>query len=473
MTIKASRREFLKRAASLSASGVATPLALNLAAIGQASAAAATGDDYKALVCVFLEGGNDHNNTVVPFDAASYGKYKTLRSGVAIPQSALLKLKPRAGAALPGGRDYALPSEMSGLAKLFNEDKKLAVLLNIGTLIQPTTKAQWLSQSVPLPPKLFSHNDQKSLWQSCSPEGASTGWAGRMGDFLADQNQQAVFTCINADRNVVFMTGNRVKAYRVGSKGAVNIKAINGKLGGSAVCSQVLTELITGGTRDYVNSFRDEYAIVTERSINAGKLFNAAIDKYPAQENPPEEYSKLDQQFEIVARAIKARGDLGVKRQVFFVQLGGFDTHDGLNQEHPELRGQVSRALERFYRATVEMGVADKVTTFTASDFGRSWGNDDGSDHGWGSHHFVLGGAVKGGQYLGKAPEIFTGTAAELKVGGADDVGYGRLLPSTSVEQLGATLAKWMGVSDADIATVFENINNWNASSRSLPIFLA
>ncbi len=443
------RREFLRRASALGLAGTAAPFALNLAALGEAAAQTA-GNDYKALVCVFLYGGNDYGNTLVPYDTANYGAYATIRGSIATPrdQLAATALTPRV--ALPDGRQMALAPQLGRLKSLFDVGR-LGIQLNVGTLIQPTTLAQYKAQSVPLPPKLFSHNDQQSVWQASSPEGAVTGWGGRMGDRFLAGNGNATFTCINASGNAVFMSGQQAVQYQVASNGAVAVNAVTKPLYGSQACADALRSLITAPRSHWMEQ---ELNRVVSRSISAQTIVAGALNSLPPLTTVFDPANNLAQQLQIVARLIGARTSLGVKRQVFFVSMGGFDLHDFLPNQHPGLLTAVNDALGAFYDATVELGIADAVTTFTASDFGRTLSsNGDGSDHGWGSHHFVMGGAVKGGRFWGQLPSV--------SVNGPDDVGQGRLLPTTAVDQLGATLAGWMGVSATELPTVLPQIGNY------------
>jgi uncharacterized protein (DUF1501 family) len=449
MTSNNSRREFLKRASAVSMTGVAAPWALNLAAMGEAAAAAAT--DYKALVCVFLYGGNDYANTVVPYDLASHTAYKNQRAAIAIARDTLggTVLNPTTG--LPGGRQYALAPELAPLIPVFDAGQ-MAVMLNVGTLVQPTTKLQFTNKSTPLPPKLFSHNDQQSVWQSSSPEGSTSGWGGRMGDLFAAGNGNATFTCVSVAGNAVYLSGQSAVQYQVTTNGSVPLSALKTPLFGSQACSDALKKLVTApGT----HLFEAEHARVMKRSIEADAELTSALAGTTALRTVFPTGNSLASQLAMVARMISARTALTAKRQVFFVSLGGFDTHDGILTEHPTLMATVGQALAAFQAATVELGVANSVTTFTASDFGRTLTTDgDGSDHGWGSMHFVLGGAVKGKAFYGAAPVIANN--------GPDDVGQGRLLPSMAVDQFGATLANWFGVSNTDAVSVLPNIGNYS-----------
>jgi uncharacterized protein (DUF1501 family) len=458
-TSRASRRAFLRQASSLSVAGIATPWALNLAALGEA--AAATAPDYKALVCVFLYGGNDYGNTLIPYDSTSYALYQAQRPTLAYARSALDATALNASVVPVDAnglvRQYALAPELAPLLPIFNAGR-MGALLNVGTLVQPTSKAQYLAKSVPLPPKLFSHNDQQSVWQSSAPEGATSGWGGRMGDLFMAGNGNATFTCVNVAGNAVYLSGRAAVQYQVSPSGSVPLNALKAPLFGSAAASNTLRALIT---QPRTHLLEAECTRVMQRSIDADAVLSAALASAPTISTVFPTANALADQLKMVARMVSVADSIGAKRQVFFVSLGGFDNHDGLLTVHPGLLTTVANALSAFYAATVELGVAAQVTSFTASDFGRTLaGNNDGSDHGWGSMHFMLGGAVKGQRYYGSPPAIANN--------GPDDVGQGRLLPTTSVDQFAATLGKWFGVSDADLLTVLPNLANYNASSRDL-----
>jgi uncharacterized protein (DUF1501 family) len=454
MTNDQSRRAFLKRSVALSAAGGATPFVMNLAAIGEA--AAATNTDYKALVCIFLLGGNDYANTVTPYDQASYNEYQRLRSVLAYGRDSLTPTLLNPTTALAGGRQYALGPAMSPLMPVFDAGK-LAVVLNVGTLVQPTTKAQYQARNAPLPPKLFSHNDQQSYWQSSSPEGATSGWGGRLGDLFQGGNGTGALTCINASGSAVYLSGRSAVQYAVSTNGPVALSA-NSSLFGSSAGSTALKSLMAGSRP---NLFENEHARVSRRSLDLAAQVTSALGGAPALTAEFPAGNTLADQLRVVARMISVSSELGAKRQVFFVSTGGFDTHDKLNAEHPVLLTRVSTAMRAFYDTTVQLGVADRVTAFTASDFGRTLvANTDGSDHGWGSMHFAMGGAVRGKQIYGTPPVVADN--------GPDDVGQGRLLPSISVDQYAATLASWFGVSAGDLPTVLPNIGNYDASTRNL-----
>ena len=447
------RREFLRRSLAMGVAGTAAPWALNLAAMGEAAAAAAP-TDYKAIVCVFLYGGNDYGNTLIPYDSSNYAAYQSIRGSIALAQDTLLPLAP---ANLPAGRQMAFAPQWGSIKSLFDAGKA-GVVLNVGTLIQPTTLAQYKAQSVPLPPKLFSHNDQQSVWQSSLPEGATTGWGGRMGDVFLSSNGASTFTCVNVSGNAVFMAGKAAVQYQVSPSGAVALAATKSSVYGSPACAAALRSVVTAS---HSHLFENEWSVVMNRAIDAEAKLSSALSSAPALGTSFDSANALAMQLKMVVRIIGARSQLAASRQVFFVSLGGFDNHDFLPQQHPGLLASVDSAMKSFFDATVEIGVQNSVTAFTASDFGRTLAsNGDGSDHGWGSHHVVVGGAVNGGR--------FHGTLPATAVNGPDDVGQGRLLPTTSVDQLGASLAQWFGVSAVELPTVFPNIGHFDTKALAL-----
>ena len=464
---KPSRRAFLRRSGQLALSGTALPFALNLAAMGEAAAFNAT--DYKALVCVFFYGGNDYANTVVTYDDPSYNLYNTIRGGgtgqtaggIALAKAALTPTLLNPTTALPGGRQYALHPSMTALAGLFNSGKA-AVQLNVGPLVVPLTRAQYSSAdrtTYPLPPKLFSHNDQQSVWQSSSPEGSTIGWGGNIGDLALSSNTTSTFTCINVTGNAVFLSGDQALSYQVSTGGAVAINGVKSNVYGSSAVRAAMTSLIQ---QPRTHTLENEYNKVTARAIGAESQITAALSGVTLATTFPA--GSLGDQLKMVARLIGARSSLGAKRQVFMVSIGGFDLHDNLIAQHPALLGSVSNALAAFYNATVELGVASKVTAFTASDFGRTLqSNGDGSDHGWGSHHFVVGGAVKGKAFYGTAPAVSIGSTSAPEDQG--HVGQGRLLPTTSVDQYAGTLAKWFGVADTEMNGILPNLRHFGAAA--------
>lgn len=502
--MNASRRVFLRQAGAMGVlTGSAAPLALNLLAAG--SAAAQTATDYKALVCLFFFGGNDAYNMVLPTDSASWAAYTATRNqapdsiallapGTAANGGATAGSPARLGGVLPiapanaQGRTFALHPLMGTLQSMFDSDKRLAIVPNIGPLVMPTTKAQYGQSSHPKPKSLFSHNDQQNTWQALAPEGATIGWGGRLGDLVASANTNSVFTSVSASGNSVWLAGQTVRQYQVGTNGAIRMGVdSSNRLYGSADVGAAL-QRIAAATRG-THLLEADIAAVGKRSIDAEALLRTALKAAsdPAFGTPPTSgnynantdpkllyanplaggtsFNALAQQFQVVARMIEAgmRGATGAGRQVFFVSMGGFDTHDFQNRNQADLLARIAHALRYFDTALGAIGARNLVTTFTASDFGRTFtSNGDGTDHGWGSHHFVMGGAVRGGDLYGSFPTLATKNTGNNNFdGSADQLGNGALLPTTSVDQLGATLGRWFGVSDSNLQTIFPNLANF------------
>lgn len=446
--IDASRRHFLRSASALSLAGSAAPFAINLAALSAASAQSAP--DYKALVCVFLYGANDAHNTIVPYDTTSYTGYATQRQDLAWAQAELLPLTPTTP--LPGGRQVALPTALSPLATLFDAGQ-CAVIANVGPLVKPTDRTSFMNQSVPLPPKLFSHNDQQSVWQASVPEGAKYGWGGRIGDLLASENTNQVFTCNSLSGTAVFLSGQVVQPFQLDpTQGSIAFNALNaGSLFGSAAAANALRSTLT---RTRTHLFENDVRAVNQRSIDSNTLLAAALAGAPALTTVFLTGNSLASQLAMVAKIVSVSDQLGAKRQVFLVSMGGFDTHSGQDVTHPTLLAQLAAAIDAFQKSMVELGSSQRVTLFTASDFGRTLTiNGDGTDHGWGGHHFVVGGAVRGKQVYGSYPDLTPGVST--------DAGNGRLIPTTAVEQYAATMASWMGVATTDLPLVLPNLGSF------------
>ncbi len=489
-----SRRDFLRRASALSAMGAVSPLAMNLAGIG--NAVAATAADYKALVCVYLTGGNDAYNTVLATDPASWGAYTQVRCqdpdpiglrepGVQALRDSTAPFSDQLGGALPiapmhnQGRSFALHPSMSGVRDLF-ESRRLAVVSNVGPLLRPTTKEDYDTRTALLPPRLFSHNDQQSVWQSLRGEGATAGWGGRLVEpFLAD-NGGSMFSSITMQGAAVWVNGVSLPSYQMAMTGPIRIGDADGLLFGSAVAQAKLEGIMRNARSTHVMAV--DHAALSVRSNDAERILRDAlpaagagpwgtpdvvpgtIDPLLAYTNPDNglvEQNSLAAQMQTVLRTIAARGALGIKRQVFFVNLDGFDTHNEHARKHASLVARLSHALAYLDTTLRAMGLADNVTAFTASDFGRGFAcNGDGTDHGWGGHHFVLGGAVRGGDVYGEFPSY--GVSDTLgNYSSEDQLANGVLLPKLSVDQYGATLAQWFGQSAADSEKMFPNLTNF------------
>ncbi len=417
--------------------------------------ASALPSDYKALVCLFLNGGNDANNLIIPSDTAGHAAYATARANLALPRSGLLALAPKTS----DGRSFSLHAALPELHTLFGSGQA-ALLANVGTLAYPTTKAQYTAGSVPLPRQLFSHSDQQVQWQSSVPDRPSTtGWGGRLADLVNafNTNSQISMSISLAGTNY-FQVGGAVSQYAVTTNGALVFSGSTSSATSTDGVRYSGQKTIFG--LNHPGLFDAAFAGISHSAIADADSLNVALTTAPtlATVFP---VSTAANQLKMVARLIGASTGLNLKRQVFFVQLGGWDTHAAqldnttpTSGAHAALLGQVSQAVNAFYNATVELGVANQVTLFTASDFGRTYrSNGDGSDHGWGSHHFVVGGAVKGTDIYGRMPT--------LTIGGPDDVSQGRWIPTTSVDEYAATLATWFGVSATDLPLVLPNIGRF------------
>jgi uncharacterized protein (DUF1501 family) len=439
-----SRRRFVQ---ALGAGGLVCALGRTSGTVWAQAAGTSGFSDYKALVCVFLFGGNDSWSMLVPRSGAEYNAYARSRQNLAIPQEQLLPVNALSGE----GVLYGLHPSMTGIASLF-ESARCAVVANVGPLIVPTTRAQYAAGSVPLPPQLFSHNDQQDQWHSLRGRSvAKSGWAGRVADALASQvpGQQLALN-VSLSGNTLFQAGTSATPYVMGPAGATTFNGL-GATGAGPARKAAFQNVVNAS---YGTVYERAYADVQKRAVLYAELVNDALAAAPPLSAPFPGNSPLATQLQTVARMIAVRERLGMSRQVFFVATGGFDTHDDQLADQPGLLGNVSASLEAFHQATVELGVASNVTTFTQSDFGRTLtSNGDGSDHAWGGVQLVLGDAVRGRTLYGRYPT--------LEIGGPEDVGGGRFIPAVSSDQYAATLAKWFGVAEAQLPTVAPSIGNF------------
>jgi uncharacterized protein (DUF1501 family) len=432
---------------------------------GGPSRAAAPQTDFKALVCLFLAGGNDANNLVVPTDATTYAQYAAGRGALALASGVALPITPKTSDGRTWGMHPALStnpnnSQGGGLKTMFDQGK-LAVLANVGTLAYPLTKAQYTSGSVPRPMQLFSHNDQQVEWQSSIPDKPfTTGWGGRLADLTnAFNTNNRISMSITLNGQNSFQVGRQVSQYAVGTTGAVGLTGSGTGTTVNGIRTAALNDALAAQN---ANLFETAFGGLTTGALtNSALLSSVVTGTSPFTTQFANVNSSLAQQLHMIARVVNAQQTLGLKRQIFFARVGGWDLHDaqvtaGATQQgaHANLLADVSRSLTAFYNALASIGADSQVTTFTASDFGRTYDtNGDGSDHGWGSHHFVLGGAVKGGDIYGRMPNF--------AINGPDDTGRGRWIPSTSVDEYSATLAKWFGVSATDLPIVLPNIGRF------------
>jgi len=439
-----SRRGFIR-------AGAATVGSVALRPFGGLPLLAQSGPGYRALVCVFLFGGNDSNNTVIPMDDASYQAYLSLRAGLALQSSDLTP-----AVTSVSGSPYAFHGKLAEVASLFGS-QELAVVANVGSLVQPLTRDQYQNQQAPVPLNLFSHSDQQLQWQTSLAQGHSpTGWAGRAADYIAGQG-------INSSNFPVFlsMAGNTLEGFGVETQPAaitpgqsLQLAGFNNSPESQARWNALNTLLTTDTGVSLVQAANKTMAI----SISDAKALEAALGKAtPLKTQFPK--SGLGAQLAQVAQMIQAASYLGMRRQIFFCSLGGFDTHTNELNTHNTLYPELSPALAAFYDATQEIGMAQNVTTFTESDFSRTFQptTGDGSDHAWGSHHLVLGGAVQGGRIFGKFPTF--------ELGGPDDADVrGRWIPTTSIDQYGATLCSWFGIPDGALPGIFPNLANFGTA---------
>ncbi|MFT3744074.1 MAG: DUF1501 domain-containing protein [Pyrinomonadaceae bacterium] len=438
-----SRRDFLKL--SLSAGMVA--------ALGNFTPTmAAAAGDYKALVCIFLFGGNDGHNTFIPMATNEYNAYLAKRGGLALTGNRLLPVTTTTGG------QYAFNYGLPEIQSLFQQGKA-AVLANTGILNQPTTKQQYQQNSVPLPTQLFSHSDQIVQMQAGVPNAsASSGWGGRIADVVQGNNANTTFpTSISFNGSSLYVAGLSVPATNLQPGNSLAQYAMGNGWPQAAVDARAAAQRNVAqlGSSNRMIAAADKIMNDTWKlnSILQGASGGNLVTVFPS--------NSLGSQLKEVARLISLRAQTGVGRQVFFCGLGGFDTHSGQDYQQWDLLRQVSLALKAFYDSTIEMGVADQVTSFTLSDFGRSLEpSGTGSDHGWGSHHLVVGGAVRGGQVYGSFPIMNQNDSAYNPDAFADSRGV--LLPTTSIAQYGATLAKWFGAADNQMSGLFPEIDNFS-----------
>ena len=456
---KLSRRNFLQRAAagSLALGGGLTSF------LSTTAARAANNDGYKAIVCLYLDGGLDNYDTILPYDRASYDGYAAIRQSLLSQYESaaggstrrfdrLLPLSPRNSADF-GGRAFAMTEEMAPLHSLFQREKA-SIIANVGPLIEPMNRSQFESGSRARPPRLFSHNDQKSAWLALAPEGAREGWGGRFCDaaLSANANTQPRFTAVSLTGNEVFLSGANTQQFTISTGTAETVREFNYRseaFTGNARLNPLVHQLI----EEHFRTDGAERANIYERDLASLRSSGiAASEAYrEAQLGAPDlgvtfENSRFGREMEAVARMISIHNAIGAQRQIFMVTLSGFDSHAGQATGLPRAQRQVAQAISSFQTAMERLGLENNVTLFTASDFGRTLSiNGDGSDHGWGGHQFVVGGAVNGGQIFGDIPPYTLDHDL--------DSGRGRLIPTTAVEQFAYPLGRWFGLSDAEIST--------------------
>lgn len=508
------------------ASSAAAPLLLNLAAIEQAAAqSAGASGGYRALVCVFLQGGNDSNNLLLATDQGSFNQYWAARTAGSDPIALMppgtapvaiggvspvtkrtisrtdmpehwggaLAITPATPQAVPAAnkttsgpetRTFALHPMLTGVQSLFVAGRAAAIA-NVGTLLAPLTKAQYQSPTpaAPVPQRLFSHSDQQSAWQSGQVAGAAIGWGGLMADTFGAANSAQTFQAITTAGNTAFLSGATTRSFRVNyasdkaTAQTITLAATKGRYNESDIfLDEFRANLVEAGLgAGQASDMMADYADAVSRSVGGASTYDAAlgatggpyatVPKPPAFTDPiggKTVANPLANQLEAVVQTAAAHAALGVNRQVFFVQLGGFDTHDGENPRQGLLMAQLDHALAYLDQALGAVGLGDQVTAFTASDFNRTFTtNGDGTDHAWGGHHLIVGGAVKGGDIYGTYPTLGVdkpASGATPAFSNPDAVGNA-FIPTTSVETYLATMAAWLGVTDAQMPGVFPRLS--------------
>ena len=423
---------------------------LALRPFGLLPAMAQSASNYRALVCVFMFGGNDSNNTVIPMDDTNFKAYTSIRGSLALTAA---ELTPTVYST--GNAPYAFHGKLPELASLFSS-KELAVVANVGSLVQPLTRAQYQAAQVPVPANLFSHSDQQAQWQTSVAQGnGATGWAGRVADYVEAQkmNSSTFPVFFSVAGNALLGAGATTQPVAVSPGGNLNLLGFNSSAASQARYNAVASLLTTDSGLSLAQAANSTLANSIDDATN---LSNALAKGTALKTTFPN--TTLGLQLQQVAQIIQVASYLGMNRQIFFCSAGGFDTHGGEMETHNALYPQVSQAIAAFYSATQELGMADSVTTFTESDFNRTFqpATTNGSDHAWGGHHMAIGGAVAGGQIYGAFPAF--------ELGGPNDTDTrGRWIPTTAIDQYGATLASWFGIPDSALSTIFPNFPNFGS----------
>jgi uncharacterized protein (DUF1501 family) len=408
-------------------------------------------DDYKALVCVFLFGGNDSFNLLVPTNNSEYNTYQSIRQTLAYEQDSLLSITPQ------NSQPYAvgIPEAASSIHSLF-ASQKLSFVANMGPLAQPVTKSMIVSDSAMLPPQLFSHNDQQSLWQSGNLNtGSASGWGGRIADLIGDTSDSLSMN-LSIFGNNLMQSGTIVQPFAVDAEGPESFLALDPDQNANATRIAAFEQMLANMGHPLSGSYTTQ---INSANANNQRLLDALATVSPTSVNYPN--SSLGGQLKMVANLIASQPSIGQQRQIFFVGMGGWDTHDAQAEVHPALIATLGDALAAFQQDLDERLLQDKVTTFTMSDFGRTLtSNGDGTDHGWGGHQMIMGGAVNGGNIFGTMPEI--------ELGSDDDLEDGRMIPTLSIDQFGSDISRWFGLSDNELNAIFPNRNRFDESALSM-----
>lgn len=461
------RRQFLGR----SAAGFAGAAAV-LGGLTASPALAANTQGYKAMVCIMLKGGLDHNDVILPKDQDSYDALREHRTalfngynfqdaGSSRNINNLLKLNP-SNAGQFGSREFGLAPEMSGLHDLF-EQGEAAIIGGVGPLIEPLTRDDFETERLPIPRRLFSHNDQQSTWMALGTEGTRSGWGGAFADAIvaADRASNPLYASITASSPDVFLAGQTTRAFKIPSSGSSltpDVVRQRWRLGygdDSDAAREAMMAYLQKQDFGHDNLFRKDVSSAAGRGLAELVQYSRTVENAPTL-STAFPGNGLGGQLGAIANTIHRRGLFNIKRQVFYASIGGFDTHDSQAAEMPVLQSEISSSIKAFRDAMIEAGVWDDVVVFTMSDFGRTIiDNGDGTDHGWGGHHFVAGGSVRGGQIYGDI--------ASPDLGGLQYTAQrGRLIPTTSVEQYAASLGAWFGLDSGELAAALPNLSNFD-----------
>jgi uncharacterized protein (DUF1501 family) len=401
--------------------------------------------DYKALVCVYLAGGNDSLNMLVPISGEQRSLYEQSRQNLAVTSPIELNTT----SIFTGG--VGIHPSLSPIQSVF-DSSNLAFVGGVGTLLAPTTLTDYKNKAVSLPQHLFSHNDQRASWMYGREKlSFNSGWAARLLERLEVQDQFAANISLSGTN--LWQTGLSTQAFSLNKSGITRINALADYEPRANHVTSIINRLLTTTTHPLSSA----YASSVTDAINNTETMNDAIEAAPEFTTEFSD-SNLSEQLSTIAKTISIQSSLSSQRQVFFVSLGGFDTHDYQLDNHPILLETLANALSEFDSALQELNMQDKVTTFTMSEFGRTLtSNGDGTDHGWAGNQIVMGGAVNGGDIYG---ELLT-----QQVDGELDVGGGRLIPQVANEQYFATLAQWFGVPSSELSDIFPNLANFNNST--------
>jgi len=459
-----SRRKFIGKV-SCAGMGYMTLMnsLLNFKAMNAAAISNSSVNDYKAIVCILQAGGNDSFNMLIPRNTSKYNEYATARSNLAIPQNQILPIYPTSN----DGNQYGVHPAMCGVQNLFNSGK-LSFVTNIGTLVAPLSKSQYLNNSAALPLGLFSHSDQIQQWQTAILDNRTvTGWGGKIADLIGDQNgNQRISMNVTLSGTNIFQTGNNTIEYAISNEGSIGLKGYDPQ--STWIFEELKTQAINNIIEhNYQDIFKNTYVNTLKTGRNNHEEFTSALNTFGGfadgifnQSNP------VSQDLRMIAQTIAVRNALDFKRQIFFVTVGGWDHHDELLDTQYGMLGMLSDAMAEFNTGLQAIGMEDDVLTFTVSEFGRTLtSNGDGTDHAWGGNVITMG-----GNNLINGQKIY-GTYPSLILGGASDVGDGVILPTTSTDEYFAEISKWFGVPNNDLGFIFPQLSNfYNINSNAMPI---